>query len=187
MTEQDIERYEIQNQAITESELEAKPTEAGVDAATQAIADIRGRSFSGRHPELGKMIKCQVCGRRHRAVETHEQKFATGKHDIRDPKLLMIAGETPETETVIESRKIRKIFGASMFKGKRKKPPLNKRTNELVQLAKSFVPMEYTREQINKAVSKAKRILVKKYGRFGYMSAKWRNKKEAQKHVSETN
>lgn len=34
-----------------------------------ALLEIRGRSFSGRHPELGKMIKCQVCGTRHRKNE----------------------------------------------------------------------------------------------------------------------
>jgi hypothetical protein len=33
------------------------------EAAFQAIQAIRSRSFSGRHPELGKMLKCQVCGR----------------------------------------------------------------------------------------------------------------------------
>lgn len=32
----------------------------------QALAGIRGRSFSGRNPHLGKMIKCQFCNRRHR-------------------------------------------------------------------------------------------------------------------------
>ena len=34
-----------------------------IDAATSAI---EGRSFSERHPELGKMVNCQVCHRRHR-------------------------------------------------------------------------------------------------------------------------
>jgi hypothetical protein len=34
-----------------------------------ALGDIRGRSFSGRNPHLGKMIKCQVCNLRHRENE----------------------------------------------------------------------------------------------------------------------
>jgi hypothetical protein len=34
-----------------------------------AEGEIRGRSFSGRHPELGKMINCPVHGRRHRRFE----------------------------------------------------------------------------------------------------------------------
>lgn len=41
------------------------------DAVSDAIAKIRDeiadRSFSGRHPELGKMVKCQICGQRHRS------------------------------------------------------------------------------------------------------------------------
>lgn len=45
------------------------------DAVQQALVDIRGRSFSGRHPELGKMIKCPVCGLRHRAAQKCEQRF----------------------------------------------------------------------------------------------------------------
>jgi hypothetical protein len=41
-----------------------------------ALDKIRGRSFSERRPELGKMIKCQVCGRRHRENERKcEQVF----------------------------------------------------------------------------------------------------------------
>lgn len=39
---------------------------------------FRQRSFSGRNPTLGKMIKCLLCGLRHRETECHvkEQKFA---------------------------------------------------------------------------------------------------------------
>jgi hypothetical protein len=37
---------------------------------------IEGRSFSERHPELGKMVNCRVCGTRHRANEKKcEQVF----------------------------------------------------------------------------------------------------------------
>lgn len=34
------------------------------------------RSFSGRHPELGRMFKCAVCGHRHRAAQVCVQVFA---------------------------------------------------------------------------------------------------------------
>jgi hypothetical protein len=45
-------------------------------ALEAALEEIQGRSFSGRNPELGKMIKCQVCGLRHRERERKcEQKF----------------------------------------------------------------------------------------------------------------
>lgn len=40
------------------------------------------RSFSGRNPELGKMIKCDGCGLRHRSSIIHERKFATDIHGV---------------------------------------------------------------------------------------------------------
>jgi hypothetical protein len=40
--------------------------QAAIDAATTVIM---GRSFSDRHPELGKMVNCRVCGLRHRQNE----------------------------------------------------------------------------------------------------------------------
>ena len=57
-------------------EQELKPmNEAEVEAA---LAEIASRSFSARNPELGKMIKCQYCGRRHREVQ---QLFAHTEED----------------------------------------------------------------------------------------------------------
>lgn len=38
-----------------------------------ALAVVGGRSFSGRHPELGKMINCKVCGLRHRETDVVEK------------------------------------------------------------------------------------------------------------------
>lgn len=46
-------------------------------AVEQFDADYRDRSFAGRHPELGRMTKCDGCGRRHRSSIIHERKFAT--------------------------------------------------------------------------------------------------------------
>lgn len=37
------------------------------DAIAKLREDIADRSFSGRHPELGKMINCKICGLRHRS------------------------------------------------------------------------------------------------------------------------
>jgi hypothetical protein len=52
----------------------------------QAIAkyreDFKEKSFSGRNPELGKMIKCQICNRRHRTAEICLQRFAKNKEDV---------------------------------------------------------------------------------------------------------
>ncbi len=49
-------------------------------AVAEFAENRRGLSFSGRHPELGKMIKCDGCGRRHRSSIIHERKFATDIH-----------------------------------------------------------------------------------------------------------
>lgn len=40
--------------------------------------ELKRRSFSGRNPELGKMIKCQLCTLRHRESQCHmkDQVFA---------------------------------------------------------------------------------------------------------------
>jgi hypothetical protein len=35
-------------------------------AIAKTWAALRNRSFSGRNPQLGRMVKCQICGRRHR-------------------------------------------------------------------------------------------------------------------------
>jgi hypothetical protein len=51
-----------------------------VSAVEEFEEHRRSLSFSGRHPELGKMIKCDGCGRRHRSSIIHERKFATDIH-----------------------------------------------------------------------------------------------------------
>jgi hypothetical protein len=136
-------------------ELENTSRNNSVEQALQAVHErIRVLSFSGRHPDLGKMFKCQVCGIRHRQAERDcKQVFA------KRGAMELIAGQTPETETVIEARKIRAIVGAKIFKGKRLKPHLNKRQLQFVELVRKLVPDEYTQEDLNKARAKAKRIL----------------------------
>lgn len=52
---------------VTDPEFKTSPEV--VAAADAALGDIKDRSFSGRHAELGKMINCPVCKRRHRAVD----------------------------------------------------------------------------------------------------------------------
>lgn len=55
---------------VTETaEPEFKTSPEVIAAAEAALGDIKERSFSGRHAELGKMINCKVCNRRHRAVD----------------------------------------------------------------------------------------------------------------------
>ncbi|VVB52926.1 Uncharacterised protein [uncultured archaeon] len=157
-------------------EMEAKPTEEGVAASIEALAEIRSRSFSGRNLHLGKMVKCHVCGQRGRETDhKHEQKFAkrwivvNGKKVYTEEEL--IAGRTVETHAVMPT--MRNILGASRFKGKRKKPRPTWRQNEMIQLVRSLVPDEFTPEELEAAKKKARRMLAKKYGRHGYLPPKW--------------
>ncbi len=59
-----------------------EPNEALKTAIDKFEENLRSLSFSGRHPELGRMIKCDGCGRRHRSSIIHERKFATDIHGI---------------------------------------------------------------------------------------------------------
>jgi len=148
-------------------ELEApKPTAEGMVAAVIALEEIRNRSFSGRHPELGKMLNCPVCDLRHRDSIKCQQKFVELfiEEDI----------ETGEkTTTYATAGKTRfGVVGAKAFKGRRLKPHLSKRKLQFVELVRSMLPMEYTEEELELAKKRATRILIKKFGRFGFLSRK---------------
>lgn len=96
---------------------------AAVAILEKFLKDQKLKSFSERHPELGKMINCHVCGHRHREnapegiVCKDGPKYARRWGLDNDNQKVyyaeeLIAGQTPETETVIENRKYRAIFGA---------------------------------------------------------------------------
>lgn len=106
---------------------------AQLDAAvTKALEDIESRSFAGRHPELGKMFKDPVCGKRHRGSPC-EQKFAEAytEEDL----------DTGEVETFYRIAKpINGFVGKSAFKGKRKSPHANARNLMLVELTQELYP-----------------------------------------------
>lgn len=59
-----------ENNGTFEIEPEFKTSPEVIAAADAALGGIADRSFSGRHAELGKMINCKVCNRRHRAVDS---------------------------------------------------------------------------------------------------------------------
>ena len=112
-----------------------KPTPEGQTAAQQALEAIKQRSFSGRHPDLGKMINCQFCRLRHREHDNGrdkqcEQIFSA---DIRIRGIAVvvperIAGQTKHTtpdfmiESEIPRKQQRIMFGANRVKGRRKNP-----------------------------------------------------------------
>jgi hypothetical protein len=82
-------------------------SEASQKAASDALDAIKSRSYSGRHPELGKMINCQYCGMRHRqndVLRKCEQKFVT---ELAPPEGLA-------------QLTARQVFGAAMFNRRRR-------------------------------------------------------------------
>ncbi len=110
----------------------------------KAIVDFREnqkeKSFSSRHPELGKMVKCQVCSRRHRTFEICLQTFAKDKNEI---------------ELVAK--------GYGHGKGRRTRH-WNKRSLELVDLTRRLI-LFYSNGQddFKKARSRALNLLRKKW------------------------
>ena len=87
---------------------------------------IYNRPFSERHPELGKMVNCAICDRRHRDSIICIPKYATGRYA---PYRVMIAPDTKGG-----------ILGRAQFKGKRIKQHHKKGALQLVQLTQTLFP-----------------------------------------------
>lgn len=96
-------------------------------AADKARKELRSRSFSGRNPQLGKMMNCSVCELRHRVTPNAEGKFVTSC--VQKFKLLHYEQEFndetnewgPEQKILAQAAQNTKrgILGAAQFKGKR--------------------------------------------------------------------
>jgi hypothetical protein len=105
-------------------------------AIEAAIKGIQSKSYSERHQELGKMIKCQVCGRRHRASELHEQVFT---YRVKDYELFREDENgklVPDFRTAIrpdENPTRRQVVGAAAFAKKRIKPHMSKVNLQFVE------------------------------------------------------
>jgi hypothetical protein len=113
-----------------------------IAAAEAATKEIKGRSFSGRHPELGKMIKCAVCGLRHRKEERKcEQKFKELwiDEDLETGELSTVYATVP-LHNQKPANPVRAIFGAKQFKGKRRfaRPSIKER--RLIEMTRELFP-----------------------------------------------
>jgi len=132
------------------------------EAAEAAKKKIRSRSFSARNPHLGKMIKCQVCGLRHRAAPKRSgedgpivyetscmQKFTNVKGEFEyfreDPGTGTLV---PDLRTAIDPQvqpTPRQIMGAAAFAKRRHNPHLNALNLQLVERTrKVFAEMGFT-------------------------------------------
>jgi hypothetical protein len=136
------------------------------NAVQEALAKIHSRPVAERE-QLGKMIKCQVCGLRHRETQICKQVFAKrwivldGQKVYTDEEL--IAGQTSETESVTIQ------VPRSKVKGKRKNPHMSHRKLQYAQLVRELTPDEYTAEELYEAKKKAAKIMVERHGK------RWRN------------
>lgn len=76
LKESATESSEVLTPEITREALEKLKRDQAVAAATVEFEKaFRDRPFSQRHTELGKMIKCAECGKRHRASVRHDFKI----------------------------------------------------------------------------------------------------------------
>lgn len=115
-----------------------------------AVNAIRSRSFAARHPELGKMINCQVCDRRHRASVVCKPVYTKDSNG--------------EDWTTPETRK--GVYGAKTFAKRRFLPHHSKKLLQLVQLTQDLFPqfqpnfakpedaMKYTRTEAQRILKK---------------------------------
>lgn len=92
-----------------------KIDEALASTINKIKEDLVSGSFSHRHPELGRMIKCQVCGFRHRSYIVCKQN---------------IIASVPQT--------VKGVNGAAMFAKKRFNPHHSKKLLQLVELTKTL-------------------------------------------------
>lgn len=119
-----------------------------------ALEAIKDRSYYGRNPEIGKMIKCPVHGFRHRDTTKCEPKYAYS-HTEEDVE----TGETTDVFRVLPQKTRNQVMGAAMFKGKRHKPHMSRRKLRFVQLVRDLLPDEYTKEDMLAARRKATKIM----------------------------
>lgn len=92
------------------------------DAIAKFREEHAWKSFSGRHPELGKMKNCAVCGLRHRAIKVCKQKILTPAANTR-----------------------KGVYGAAAFAKRRIKPHHSHALLQLVQLTQDLFDNYYPR------------------------------------------
>ncbi|HXQ37224.1 MAG TPA: hypothetical protein VN843_24655 [Anaerolineales bacterium] len=140
---------------------EFKASPEALAAAASALESITNRSFSGRNSELGKMVNCRVCNRRHRKVDVvyREHFDENGKKTVtllplvRDCKQVfkqMWVDEDLETgELSIQYATVplpgqkgtpKAILGATFFAKKRKKRRPSPVGLHLVEITRQLMP-----------------------------------------------
>lgn len=101
----------------------------GVTELQKVVADFlekqAEKSFSQRHPELGKMKNCRICDRRHRSSQICHQRF-------------IVELKPPEHMTELTPFQ---VFGKAAFAKKRIKPHYSKKRLQLLQKTIELYPL----------------------------------------------
>ena len=150
-----------------------------------ALAAIRSRSFSGRNPQLGKMINCPICRLRHRKTNIVGGKVV--KCEARyAPHRFVDGDKIVEGASMMASQETAKgVLGARFFAKKRFHPHPSKKKLQLVQRTQQIFtqfkiyitdPIECMKESRKEAARQLKyeRAGIKRYT----VSAKTRNKRQ---------
>lgn len=134
------------------------------EAIKRLREEIHDRSFSQRHPELGKMMNCRVCDTRHRASQVCHQRFVV---ELTPPE-----GLTGLTKN--------QIYGRAMFAKKRVLQHHSHRLLEIVRLTREIFPKYETRLEPEAAVKLARKRAVEKFFRLYRLDRKARNARQAE-------
>lgn len=127
---------------MSEEEIKFTPVSQEVQAAVAAaLGAIEDRSFSGRHPELGKMIKCPVCRLRHRDAIKCGQRFTELyiEEDLETGIKTTVFALAPQTRNG--------IVGAAQFKGKRIHPHPNRTKLMFIERVREVFPTKVPDDQ----------------------------------------
>jgi hypothetical protein len=153
-------------------ELKPEVTEAAFVVSEELRKAVEGfiqtsstRTFSERHPELGKMVNCAVCGTRHRQNERKCEQVFTSR--IGDYELFREneKGElVPDYRTCIEpgtKPTKRQVVGAAAFAKKRLKQHPSKIKLLLIQKTRRIFEehhfeLDGTKEQFEKNLQRAR-------------------------------
>jgi hypothetical protein len=96
---------------------------------------IKSRSVYGRDPSIGRMIKCQVCGRRHRDVIKCEPKYYEITYEMSD-------GTEEIVPMIANPRVFRDINGKSIVRKPKGRfhPHHNRRDLQLIMRTRELFP-----------------------------------------------
>ena len=90
------------------------------DAIAKFREDFEHKSYAQRHPELGKMIGCKICGLRHRSVQVCQERISVPTADTR-----------------------KGVYGAAQFNKKRIRPHHSHRLLRIVEMTQDLFTKYY--------------------------------------------